>query len=137
MRLLSDISLQRLPTTVVDIGLQLAGNKAGDPVTEPQVPQERVVPLLVEEQLATVAEAHVHLAVLVDIRGVGEGAALPVQHEDDAPPNIQKETYRPLASVLVLAYDSSLNIVTEEGEKIGEVKVGRHTWQDAGSPRRR
>lgn len=66
-------------------------------MSQPQIPQERIIPLLVQEQLPAVAQVHVHLAVLVDIGRVGEGARLPVHHEDDAAADVEEEAYGVLA----------------------------------------
>ena len=64
----------RLPAAVVDVGLELPGDEAGGAMTQPEVPQHGVVALLVQEQLAAVAQAEVHLAVAVDVRRMTKGA---------------------------------------------------------------
>jgi hypothetical protein len=57
-----------IPPAIVDIGLKLPRNKGRHAVAQPQVPQRRVVALLVEEELPPVAEAHVHLTIPVNVR---------------------------------------------------------------------
>lgn len=93
--------LQRLPPPIIDVRLQLTGDEAGHAVAQPQVAEEGVVALLVQEQLAAVAQAHVHLAVLVDVGRVGEAAALAVQHEHHAAADVEEEAYCLLASIFL------------------------------------
>ena len=90
--------LQRLPPPVVVITLQLSRDSARYAVAQPHAPERHVVPLLVQEQLAAVAQPHVHLAVLVDVGRVGEAAASAMQHEDDAAADVEEEPDRLLAS---------------------------------------
>lgn len=66
------MTLNRLPASIVNVRLQPPADETGHAVAQPKVPQHRVVPLLVQEQLPSVAEHHVRLAVPVRVRGVGE-----------------------------------------------------------------
>lgn len=61
-------------------------------MAEPHAAHHGVVPLLVEEQLAAVAQADVDLAVLVDVGRVAEAARHAVQVEDGALADVDEET---------------------------------------------
>ena len=88
-----------LPSPIIDIRLQLARNKARHAVTKPQAAQHGVVAFLVEEQLAAVAQAHVDLAVLVDVGRVAEGARAAREVEDAALADVDEEADVFLASI--------------------------------------
>lgn len=65
---------------------------------EPEGAQHGVVAALVQVQLAAVAEAHVDLAVPVDIRRVTKRAGRPVQVQDAAPTDVDIQSDVLLAS---------------------------------------
>lgn len=89
---------KRLPTAVANIRLELAADEAGHAVAKPEGAQRGVVAALVQVQLAAVAEAHVDLAVPVDVGHVAEGARRPVEVEDAAAADVDVETDILLAS---------------------------------------
>ncbi len=89
----------RLPTAVINIGLELPADEARNAVAEPEVTQYGVVAFLAEEQLPVVAQIGVDLAVLVDERSVVERARYPVEVEDGALADVDEETNVSLASV--------------------------------------
>lgn len=94
-----ETGLDSLPATIVDVSLELASNEAGNALAEPEAAQHRVVALLVEEELAAVAEAHVHLAVLVDKGRGAPRAAGAVEVKDGALADIDEQADILLASV--------------------------------------
>lgn len=60
-------------------------------MAEPEAAEHRVVAPLVEEELAPVPQADVHLAVPVDVRRAAEAARLAVQVEDGALADVDEE----------------------------------------------
>ncbi len=90
----------RLPTAVVDVGLELPADEARDAVAKPEIAQHGVVALLVEEKLTAVTQAEVHLAVLVDVGRLAEGARQAVDVEDAAFADVDKQANVALASLL-------------------------------------
>lgn len=68
-------------------------------MTEPHGADHGVVAALVEEKLAAVAEADVHLAILVYIGRVAETTALTMEVEDGALADVDKYSHVALASV--------------------------------------
>lgn len=76
---------------------------------QPQRPEHRVVPLLRQEQLPAMAQAHVRLAVLVHVGGVAPGPAEPVEVESRALADVDEEPDIALAPVVfgLLAFNSS------------------------------
>lgn len=85
------LASNRLPTAVVDVRLQLSADVAGHPVTKPCGAHHGVVSPLVQEQLTPVAQPYVHFAVLVDVRRIAETAAVPMQVENSALSDIDKD----------------------------------------------
>lgn len=65
---------------------------------QPHVPQQSVVPLLVEEQLPAVPQARIDLAVLVEVRGVRPSAFPSVKVEDHAFADVDEEAHLVAAS---------------------------------------
>ena len=88
-----------LPPPVVGIRLQLSRNCCWDPVLQPHIPQQCVIPFLVQEQLSIPPQPGVDLAVLVEVGGVGPAAVLVVQVEDGALADVDEETDFVAASV--------------------------------------
>ena len=82
-----------LPTAVVDVRLQLSTDVAGHPVTEPCGAHHGIVSPLIQEELSPVTQSYVYLAVLVDVGRVAETATVPVQVENSALPNVDKDAY--------------------------------------------
>lgn len=63
-------SLNSLPTTIVNLRLQLATDRSRNRVRQPDITQKPVVSLLVEDKLAVAAETRVDFAVAVEVGGV-------------------------------------------------------------------
>ena len=82
---------QSLPPSVIDVSFKFPTDQGWDAVLQPDVTQERVVPFLVEEQLAAAPEPRIDLAVLVEIRGLRPGAVFAVEEQDRAFTNVDKE----------------------------------------------
>jgi hypothetical protein len=60
--------LHALPSPVVDIHLQLPSNQALNSMFEPHFSQQRIIPLLVEEELMVSSQRGINLTVLVEVR---------------------------------------------------------------------
>ena len=68
-------------------------------MTQPDRPKQRIIPLLIQEQLARMSEPRIHLAVFVDVGRYHPGARLVVQVEDAAFADVDVEAYVLLAPV--------------------------------------
>lgn len=90
---------QSLPTPVINIRLQLPGNRRRHPVLQPHVPQQRIVPFLIQKKLTTPPEPGIDLAVLVQIGRVGPGSIAGVEVKDGAFADVDEETDTVVASV--------------------------------------
>lgn len=88
-----------LPPPIVIVCLQLPANRRRDPMRQPHIPQQPVVSLLVEDQLAVPAEARVYLAMTIEVRCEVPGAVAVVEIEDGAFADVDKETDVLAASV--------------------------------------
>lgn len=76
-----NVPLQCLPPTTVDIALELSCNQTLNAALKPHLTKQRVVSLLVEEQLLITSERRVHFAVLVEVRSDGPSTVVHVQEE--------------------------------------------------------
>lgn len=85
-------ALQALPTPIVDIAFQAPSDQTWDSSFQPHLPQQRIVPLLIQEQLVMASERWVHLTVLIEVRSDGPGAMLVVEEEHHAFSNVDEET---------------------------------------------
>lgn len=110
--------LQRLPAPIIHIPFKPSSNRARDPVIQPNVPQQLVVALLVQEQLMMSAERRVRLAVLIEIRRNRPAAVSVVQIEDHAFADVDEET-----DVYAASAQSSVSVC---------VHLFQHACEDAG-----
>lgn len=88
-----------LPPAIVNVRLQAPADQARYAMAQPEVPQHRVIALLVQEQLPAVAEPHVGLAVFVNVRGVAERARHAVEVKDAALADVDEEANVLLAPI--------------------------------------
>lgn len=89
-----------LPPSVVVVSFQLPANRRRNPVRQPHIPQQSVVSLLVEDQLAVPAEARIHFAMPVEVRCEVPGAVAVVEVKDGAFADVDEETNVLAASVV-------------------------------------
>ena len=60
-------------------------------MAKPQIPQHSIIPLLMQKQLASVSQSHIHLAVPIDIRRVAIRSRHAVQVKDAALADVDKQ----------------------------------------------
>lgn len=60
--------LQGVPAAIIDLGLQPAADDAGHTVIQYCVSYHEIIPFLIEEQLSSVTELGISLAILVGVR---------------------------------------------------------------------
>ena len=58
---------------------------------QPHIPQQSVIPLLVEDQLTVTSQAGVHLAVSVEVRGKVPRAVVVMEVEDGTFADVDEE----------------------------------------------
>ena len=58
---------------------------------QPHIPQQRVVPFLVQKQLSIPSQARVDLAMFVKVRGMGPAAVSVVEIKDGAFADVDEE----------------------------------------------
>jgi hypothetical protein len=95
------ISLQTLPPPIVNITLQPPRNQTLHPALQPHLPQQRIVPLLVEEELVVASQRRIHLTMFIEVRGDVPGAVVEVEEENHAFADVQEEADLAAASVVV------------------------------------
>jgi len=69
-------------------------------MTQPNCPQKRIVPLLIQKQLSTVSQSRIHLTILIDIRCDHPRTRGMVQVKDRAFADVDEETDVLLTSVI-------------------------------------
>lgn len=89
-----------LPPAVINLALQPPRNHALNAALEPNLPQQRIVPPLIEKKLVVPTQRRVHFAVLVEIRCDGPGTVVEVEEQDHAFADVNEETDLAAASVL-------------------------------------
>lgn len=87
-----------LPTAVVDFALEFAADLGGNALREPGMTRERIVALLVQDELAAAAKACVGLAVLVEVWSWYPRAVACVQEEDHTLANVDEHAHLPSTS---------------------------------------
>jgi hypothetical protein len=80
-------------------------------MAKPQVPQHGIIPLLMQKKLPPMAKAHVRLAILINVRRIGEGARHAMQIKDAALADVDEETYVLLASIFSWVVNIQINRV--------------------------
>lgn len=70
-------------------------------MTQPHIPEQGIVPLLIQEQLASVPQPLIRLTILIRVRCWTPGAALAVQVEDVAFADGDEEADGVVASAVV------------------------------------
>jgi hypothetical protein len=83
--------LQTLPSPIIHVTLQPPRNQALHTAFEPDLPQQGVVPLLIEEELMVPSERRVDLAVFIEVGCDGPGAVVEVQEEHHALADVNEE----------------------------------------------
>jgi hypothetical protein len=84
---------------VIYISLQPPRNQTLHPTFEPNLPQQRIIPLLVEEKLVVTTQRGVDFAVLVEIRGHVPGTVVEIEKENHAFADMYEEADLAAASV--------------------------------------
>jgi hypothetical protein len=84
--------LDSLPTSIVDVHLQLPTNHTGHAMAQPNGPQKRIISLLVQEELPTVPQSRIYLTVFINIRCDHPRARGVVEVEYCALADVDKET---------------------------------------------
>lgn len=70
---------------------------------QPHVPQQRIVPFLIQKELAAPPEPGIDLAVFVQIGRVGPGAVAGVKVEDGAFADVDEEANAVVASATMVS----------------------------------
>lgn len=78
------LASKRLPTPHVNLTLQLPTHSRRNLVVEPHIPQQTIVPLLIEEQATVMAEPDIRFTVDVEVRRLLPRAVAVVQEEHSA-----------------------------------------------------
>lgn len=92
-------NLQTLPPPVVDIALQPPRDKTLHSAFQPNLPQQRIIPLLVQEELVVTAQRRVDFAVLVEVRRDVPGPVVEIEEENHAFADVYEEADLAAASV--------------------------------------
>ena len=58
---------------------------------QPDIPEQSIIPFLIQDQLSVPSHAWIDLSVLVEIRGIGPGAVAGMQIENSALADVDKE----------------------------------------------
>ena len=87
---------------------------------QPHIPQERIIPFLIQKQLAAPPESRIDLAVLVQIGRVRPGTVAGVEVEDGTFADIDEEADAVVASARLVSW-----VIIEEEEEEVESKSGR------------
>jgi hypothetical protein len=69
-------------------------------MTQPNRPQKRIIPLLIQKQLSAVSQSRIHFTILIDIRCDHPRTRGVVQVKDRAFADVDEETDIFLASVI-------------------------------------
>jgi hypothetical protein len=77
-------NLQTLPTPIIYIPFQPPRNQALHTALKPDLPQQRIVPLLIKEQLVVTTQPGVNLAVLIEVRSDVPRTVVEVEEENHA-----------------------------------------------------
>lgn len=105
--------LQALPPPIIHIALESPGNQALDAAVEPDLSEQSIVALLVEEELVVAAQGGVDFAVLVEVRRHVPCAVVEVEEENHALADVDEKTDLAAASVgrclLVILFFFSLS----------------------------
>ena len=89
---------QRLPPPIVNIALQLPRNETLNAALKPHLPQQGIVPLLVEEELMVASERGIDFAVLVEVWCDGPGTMGAVEEENHAFTDVYEDANLPATS---------------------------------------
>lgn len=81
-----------LPSTIINIRLQLPSNHRRNPLSQPHIPEQRIIAFLTQRQLTTATETEIGFAVFVEIRGQVPAAVLVVEVQDAAFADVEEET---------------------------------------------
>lgn len=103
---------KRLPSTRVNIRLQLPANESLDPMSKPHLPHQLVIPLLIQEQLMVPPQRRIRLAMTIKVRRVRKAAAhWLVQEEHHALADVDEDADSPAAFLHVLPAAAALAVV--------------------------
>jgi hypothetical protein len=89
-----------LPPPVVNLALQPSCNHALNSALQPDLPQQRIIPPLIQEKLVVPAQRRVYFTVLVEIRRDSPGPVVKVEEQNHAFADVNEETDLAAASVL-------------------------------------
>lgn len=98
-------------------------------MTQPNRPQQRIIPFLVQEKLARVSEPRVYFAVFVDVGRYHPGARGVVEVEDAAFADVDVEAYVLLAPVFCKLEDVAKDMREDkwkEGELTSSYAAAHH-----------
>jgi hypothetical protein len=69
-------------------------------MSQPNRPQQGIIPLLIQKQLSRMSQSGINLTILIDIRSYHPGSRLMMQIEDAAFADIDEKTNVLLASMI-------------------------------------
>lgn len=81
----------RLPPSCINLPFQLPTNHCLHPMRQPHIPEQSVIPSLVEDQPALVPEPGVDFAVLVKVWRIKEGTLTIVEQQHTAFANVYED----------------------------------------------
>ena len=83
--------LKTLPPPVIDIAFQSSRNQTLNPTFKPYLPQQRIIPLLIQKQLMMSPKRRVDFTMPIKIRSYGPGTVVKIQEENHAFPDMDEE----------------------------------------------
>lgn len=109
----SNPDLYSLPSAVVDVLLQFPADNARDTMAQPDCPQQRIISLIVQEQLPSMSQSWINFSITIYVRGNHPCSTLSVEVEDITFAYVQVETYCSLAPA-----ENTLVFVTRKQDKL-------------------
>ena len=92
MRIEGKFQLKGFPSTRIRVPFQLPCNRALNLMIQPHIPQQNIIPLLIQKQLVMPPQRGINLAMLIQIRREKPTAVCAIKEQNHALAHVDEKT---------------------------------------------